>query len=274
MKKIEEIISVISTVLLCAGVIATLVAAILGFDRIIDFANDEGVSLGRMDGFFMMLYVIVVPMSLNEMLSLFVKGRLLLKILLFVALPAAMVMLCGWFDGLFWWFAVMIAELEYSKRTRGEKPKFWFKVRHLFFKRFEWEDMTRAEIVSYALRNEPYMRKEERDSIENRIKKYNLEEDERGLKSFLSKTGLVEVPSVLNPDRLLSHASDSAIRRGWTSVEEIKDEFGIDRERAERIMEQMCMLHICGPSKEVHLASLGEAEIRYLLNIGRMGEPV
>ena len=156
-----------------------------------------------------------------------------------------------------------------KKKMLTKTPKY----RHLFFKDYGWEEKTHEELVLYYSKYYSDMSPEEMTAIKKKFKQFHDEEDKKGLSGFRSKTGLNDVPSVNNPDRLLRYAASSARKRGWTSTNEIQKEFGIDSERAERILDQLCKLHICGPSTEVHLSVLGENEIGYIFNLGRMGEP-
>lgn len=145
------------------------------------------------------------------------------------------------------------------------------KYRRFIFRDYGWEEWSRDEINSYYWKYKDLMREEEKSAIEEELMRLNRERDEKALGAFRRKTGLKEVPVIENPDKKLEYAAISAIKRGWTSVEEIRSEFGIDTKRSERILDQLQNLRICGNPREVYLTELGKDEVYYMCDIGRIG---
>lgn len=147
------------------------------------------------------------------------------------------------------------------------KPKY----RSLVYKNYVWNGWGRDETMSYYLKYKDMMREDEKAAIEEKLIQFNREQDEKALDEFRSKTGLDEVPVIENPDKKLEYAAISAIKRGWTSVDRIRSEFGIDTKRSERILDQLQNLRICGNPREVYLTELGKDEVYYMCDIGRIG---
>ena len=145
------------------------------------------------------------------------------------------------------------------------------KLRSLVYKNYVWKGWNRDETMSFYLKYKDMMRENEKAAIEEKLIQFNREQDEKALDEFRSKTGLDEVPVIENPDKKLEYAAISAIKRGWTSVEKIRSEFGIDTKRSERILDQLQNLRICGNPREVYLTELGKDEVYYMCDIGRIG---
>lgn len=145
------------------------------------------------------------------------------------------------------------------------------KLRSLVYKNYVWKGWNRDETVSFYINHKDIVCEEEKSAIEEKLMRLNREQDEKALGAFRRKTGLDEVPVIENPDKKLEYAAISAIKRGWTSVEEIRSEFGIDTKRSERILDQLQNLRICGNPREVYLTELGKDEVYYMCDIGRIG---
>lgn len=277
MKRVESFLHALATVMFYTACAMMCIALFVGFSKILEiFREETGYDIGGFPVFIAVILAITMPLCIVDMFRVLARSTWLFRLLLFVISSTWVYFAWPSCEGILWlpmmFVSIMGVKSEWEKVGPGRGSKLWFRIRHLFFKGFVWDNMAMAELKSFELRYGKYMRLEERNFIVEKIKKYNHEENDRLLRLYKSKTGLDEVPSVQNPDRLLWYASSSAEKRGWTSVEEIKKEFEIDKERAEHIMRQLCELRVCGPSKEVHLTELEKDEIDCLLNMDRMGD--
>ena len=147
---------------------------LVGFDKILDIVEEEtGMQVGGLNVFVFLFLVCVLPLTIVDMFKIVARGTWLFRGIL--AVVSAVLVALSWpsYNGLLWmlmaFVLVMLGVDEWKKSGPGRGTRLWFRIRHLFFKGYVWENMELVELVLFKARYMPYMGDDEIKAIEEKI---------------------------------------------------------------------------------------------------------